>query len=275
MVALSQNMTSQLSKNSNATSLHNQTKIDISQIQEKDVGESFVISCHIQKLETRYDWKYDGCSKCGSKAKLDYPSSICHIYKKIPESIVPKMKIHYLVKDASGSASIIFWDKLAVQLVKKTASELLNLLKEQDDDDDFSNELDLPVGKNVLLKLKLNEYNKKYPTSSISVSQYTICEDLLSQFNEANVETHSEGSSEVQQNVEPVVEGVIPLGTPLEDSTIAVLPQQVTPTAVTHRGKRRITNKRNVVKDDLTTTIHTPSAGLTEERVSKVIKQEK
>ncbi|KAI9125147.1 hypothetical protein K1719_003763 [Acacia pycnantha] len=45
MVALSQPMTSQLSQHSNGASLHNQTKITISQIPEQAIGDSFVIHC--------------------------------------------------------------------------------------------------------------------------------------------------------------------------------------------------------------------------------------
>ncbi|KAI9125335.1 hypothetical protein K1719_003951 [Acacia pycnantha] len=178
----------------------------------------------------------------------------------------PKMKIHYLVRDKTGSASVIFWDKLVVQLVKKTTSELKCLVKE--DEDDFPDELDLPVGKNLLLKLKMNDFNKKHPTSSISVVQYTICEDLLDQFNEANTESLTEGCSEVKATVESVTA----LVTPLDHSTISDLSQYVTPAPI--KGKRRITNKRKGDKDDLTTS-HVFFAGPAEERVTKVIKQEK
>ena len=54
-------------------------------------------------------------------------------------------------------------------------------------DYDFDDDLDLLVGKKIILKLKRNEYNKKYPSSSISMAQYTICEDLLEQFMKAFV----------------------------------------------------------------------------------------
>ncbi|KAI9114219.1 hypothetical protein K1719_014869 [Acacia pycnantha] len=256
MVGLSQTMTSQLSQHSNGASLYNQTKVTISQIPEQAIGDSFVIHCQIHKLETKYDWIYDGCPKCGSKVKSDDPSWICPLCKKQPE---PKMKLHYLVRDKTGSVSVIFWDKLAVQLVKKTASELKCLVKE------------------------MNDFNKKHPTSSISVVQYTICEDLLDQFSEASTRGFSlvnyscslrEGCSEVKATVESVdAESVTPLVTTLDQSTISDLSQHVTPTPI--KGKRRITNKRNGDKDDLTTTSHVFSVGPTEERVTKVIKQEK
>ncbi|KAK4260997.1 hypothetical protein QN277_004053 [Acacia crassicarpa] len=278
MVALSQPKTSQPSQHSNGASLHNQTKVTISQIPEQAIGDSFVIHCQIYKLETKHGWIYDACSKCGSKVKIDDPSWICPLCKKKPDSIEPKMKIHYLVRDQTGSASVIFWDKLDVPLVKKTASELISSLNEKkekdDDDDDIPKELDLPVGKNLLLKLKMNEFNKKYPTSSISVGQYTICEDLSNQFSEAITESSFEGCSEVKATAESVdAESVTPLVTPLDHSTISDLSQHVTPAPI--KGKRRITNKRNVVKDDIPTTSLQSFAGPAEEIVTKVIKQEK
>ncbi|KAI9108307.1 hypothetical protein K1719_020790 [Acacia pycnantha] len=146
------------------------------------------------------------------------------------------------------------------------------------EDDNIPDELDVPVGKNVLLKLKMNDYNKKHPTSSISVSQYTICEDLLNQFNEANAEGIVErvDAQNSAQNifVNHVAEGVTPPVTPLEDSSVSDLSQHATPAPV--KGKRRTSNKRNVViLDDLTATSHVPSTASVEERASKMIKQEK
>ena len=35
-----------------------------------------------------------------------------------------RMKVHYLVGDDSGTASVIFWDRLAMQLIGKSAREL-------------------------------------------------------------------------------------------------------------------------------------------------------
>ncbi|KAI9126311.1 hypothetical protein K1719_002732 [Acacia pycnantha] len=120
----------------------------------------------------------------------------------------------------------------------------------------------------------MNDFNKKHPTSSISVVQYTICEDLLDQFSEANTESLTEGCSEVKATVESVdAESLTPLVTTLDQSSISDLSQHVTHAPI--KGKRRITNKRKGDKDVLTTTSHVFSAGRTEERVTKVIKQEK
>ena len=44
------------------------------------------------------------------------------------------------------------------------------------------------MGKKFMLKLKPNEYNKGNPCSSINVSEFTVCEDLLGQFDAASSE---------------------------------------------------------------------------------------
>ncbi|KAK4259818.1 hypothetical protein QN277_006111 [Acacia crassicarpa] len=87
---------------------------------------------------------------------------------------------------------------------------------------------------------------KKHSTSSISVGQYTICEDLLNQFSEANTESLTKGCSEVKATVETVdAESVTPLVTPLDHSTISDLSQHVNAAPI--KGKRRIYPTRGML----------------------------
>ena len=44
------------------------------------------------------------------------------------------------------------------------------------------------MGKKFLLKLKPNEYNKGHPGSSVNVSAFAVCEDLIGQFDAASSE---------------------------------------------------------------------------------------
>lgn len=37
----------------------------------------------------------------------------------------------------------------------------------------------------MVLRLKLNDYNKMFPNASISVISFMLCENLLNKFNEA------------------------------------------------------------------------------------------
>ena len=45
-------------------------------------------------------------------------------------SLILRLKLHYSVFDSTGSISVVFWDRLAVQLLNKTASQLKFLIKE-------------------------------------------------------------------------------------------------------------------------------------------------
>lgn len=44
------------------------------------------------------------------------------------------------------------------------------------------------VGKKLLIKLRLNKYNVDYPNSSITVSAFTECTNLMGEFEETAVE---------------------------------------------------------------------------------------
>lgn len=39
-----------------------------------------------------------------------------------------RLKVHYLVGDSTGTTSVVFWDKLAHELLNKTAPELKEIL---------------------------------------------------------------------------------------------------------------------------------------------------
>lgn len=49
------------------------------------------------------------------------------------------------------------------------------------------------VGTRVLLKMRRNDYNIRYPNSSVSVTHFVACEDLMDQFDEADDDDQSGG----------------------------------------------------------------------------------
>ncbi|XP_028757285.1 uncharacterized protein LOC114716446 [Neltuma alba] len=104
------------------------------------------------------------------------------------------LKVHYTVMDDSGSASVVFWDNLTVQLVEKTAAELNVIVDNNKNLYGIPKELENLIGKKMMLKMKLNDYNARHSSSSISVSSYTICEDLIEQFMQASNEDELIGS---------------------------------------------------------------------------------
>ncbi|KAK4268223.1 hypothetical protein QN277_024909 [Acacia crassicarpa] len=56
--------------------------------------------------------------------KIQNSPLLCPGCKRAPDSVAPKMKLHCMVKDDSGSASVLFWDKHAVELLNRNALQL-------------------------------------------------------------------------------------------------------------------------------------------------------
>ncbi|XP_054824801.1 uncharacterized protein LOC129322518 [Prosopis cineraria] len=211
------------------------------------------------KLDTRHGWNYDGCTKCAIKTIEQNDSTYCPTCKKKPDSVEPKLKIHYTVEDETGKVTVVFWDKLAVQLLHKTVAELKAILHDDKRTYDFPDELDNLIGKKMILKLKINAYNKKYSNSSISVTQYTECGDLINEFTEANDEGQVEDNSkevsnqhmDKPQNDEPVekhqlsVQQVPQNYVGLEEITITELVKtQLEPAVAQTKGKRKCAAKK-------------------------------
>ncbi|XP_028757320.1 uncharacterized protein LOC114754709 [Neltuma alba] len=276
---LSQPVLTPLSQQSRTSINCNQSPIAISNIKDQPMGETFVIRCIIQKLETRYGWIYQGCSKCGTKLRLENESWICPSCQKKPEFIDHKMKLHYTVKDETGIASIIFWDKLAVELIKNSAAELKVILDEDPEEVDFPKNLDNPVGKSMLLTLKLNDYNKRHPSSSISVMQYHLCEDLMDQFTEASIE-YSQPAVEQSQEHMNVTQGV-PLIAEKDLVSQCVAEEDVTLSNMVNRvkappvkGRKRSVVRKNV-EDAIAEGTNTGSSSSNEQKHVKTIKLEK
>ncbi|XP_054782777.1 replication factor A protein 1-like [Prosopis cineraria] len=284
--------------------MRNTRKINIAQIHDQPAESSFLISCVIIKLDTRNGWNYDGCSKCASKPKPQNGSLYCPLCKKKPASIETKLKLHYTVEDETGKVNVVFWDKLAIQLLGQTATELKVILHEDKRSYDFPYELDQLVGRKMLLKLKLNGYNKEYPSSSISVLQYTECGDLMNQFIEAvDVEEQSdggigEGIKEVSTEEDVVkgektnMENPIVVDNDAKDSPTdfhsndinagldemdvsQLIAAKTVPSTTYMKGKRRNAMKRSAVVDEIekSSQVHASFASLP--KPIKAIKQEK
>ncbi|XP_028778051.1 uncharacterized protein LOC114734595 [Neltuma alba] len=150
LTVLSQQIPSQSSQPSASAMMRNNRRMNISDIEHEAREEAFIINCKVIKLETRHGWSYDGCSKCASKPKEENGSLHCSNYKKKPQSVEPKLKVHYVVEDQSGKTSVIFWDKLVVQLFNKNATEIKLTLEqsgmEEIDEGSSTAEMSPPLG---------------------------------------------------------------------------------------------------------------------------------
>ncbi|XP_028758468.1 uncharacterized protein LOC114717495 [Neltuma alba] len=193
MTCLTQPIPTQSGQPSVDSILRNNRRIDIAELKNQRTDEPFMISCVVMKLETRHGWTYDGCSKCSSKPKLEDANVYGLTCKKILEALEPKYDD----------------DKLAVQLFNNNAAKMKVTLEK----------LDELVGKIMILKLKLNDYNKRYPSSSISALQYT--NDVANDNNTTEVNVNEDVEDGVEYNEDEghrEAENVVPSELPIRQT---------------------------------------------------------
>lgn len=51
----------------------------------------------------------------------------------------------------------------------------------------------MQMGKKLLVRIRISKYNEDNPGSSLNVNEFTLCEDLLNQFNAATSEVIKKG----------------------------------------------------------------------------------
>ncbi|XP_028794361.1 uncharacterized protein LOC114749978 [Neltuma alba] len=257
---ISASLPSQASKASESSLIGKHSLISIVDIAKQAMGDYFWIKCKVIKVDTGHGWKYIGCSRCGSKPKDDDVKQPCNSKscKNKPTTYESKLRVHYTVMDESGKVTIVFFDKLAVQYIGKTAVELeKGLSKDEDGYVDVPGELDHLVGKTLLLKMKLNQYNVDFPHSSIFVATYTEVADLMDEFNRAsdvNEEANDEGFDYVVVDEDLAEGSFVPKSVPCviedkveEDVDFDGVPvSEILPMAMYNKGKRKSVAKKSV-----------------------------
>ncbi|KAI9091201.1 hypothetical protein K1719_028265 [Acacia pycnantha] len=98
----------------------------------------------------------------------------------------PQIKVSDIPLQEVGKyfAVILLFDKHATELLKKTASQLKAEIPENQIRFAFP-KVDNLLGKKMILKMKLNSFNKNHPNSSVSVATYAEATDLSDAFDAA------------------------------------------------------------------------------------------
>ncbi|KAI9089060.1 hypothetical protein K1719_029339 [Acacia pycnantha] len=198
----------------------------------------------------RIGWSEDGIPQVCSSFNPPIPE-VKDLIEREKALLSTVLKIHYTVVDETGCASVIFWDKLASQLLDRSSSELKQLLKYR-----------------LLLKLKRNKFNRKHLAAGISVQQYTLCEDLTEQFNQASTDPETEKPPEATPDIDapPQEESSVHLNpsngssTEPEILTLLQLSQNANPTA--GKGKIKAPLKRTVGETTSSSATQTSSASI-------------
>ncbi|XP_028764311.1 replication protein A 70 kDa DNA-binding subunit-like [Neltuma alba] len=149
----------------------------------------------IQKIEIAYGWTYDGCS-CDRKPVYENDKLKCKSYTNDVLTIEPKFKLHYTVFDSTGICSIIFFNRLACDLIGFSAEQLKTKVAKDKNPGSFPKELSNCMGKEMIVKLKIKESNIRYRNSSMGVIQFSTDKKMLENFTYSAIKGSQPNESE-------------------------------------------------------------------------------
>ncbi|XP_028805310.1 uncharacterized protein LOC114760214 [Neltuma alba] len=107
-----------------------------------------------------------------------------------------RFKLHYTVFDSTGICSIIFFNRLAYDLIGFSAEELKTKVAKDKNPGSFPKELSNCVGKEMIVKLKIKESNIRYRNSSMGVIQFSTDKKMLKNFAYSAIEGSQLNESE-------------------------------------------------------------------------------
>ncbi|XP_065634042.1 uncharacterized protein LOC136069436 isoform X2 [Quercus suber] len=84
----------------------------------------FTCYADIVNIETEFGWNYISCQLCKQKVKQQNNMFWCNSCNSESQFPMPSYKLHIQVKDHTGTASFVLFDKDAEKIIQKTAMEL-------------------------------------------------------------------------------------------------------------------------------------------------------
>ncbi|XP_071691700.1 uncharacterized protein [Rutidosis leptorrhynchoides] len=154
----------------------------------------YVVAADIIVIEPDSTWSYIVCKKCHRTAKtksndvdltLDIDQQLmlkrnCSNCGDNPQ-VALRFKVSVRMSDDTGIATVTIFETIVKKFVTKSAYELQKSLLE---DEDHPSELEALVGQNLLLKVDVKPYNKKYTLEKYTVKDASTDETFFEKFRE-------------------------------------------------------------------------------------------
>nr|POF25161.1 putative replication factor a 73 kda subunit [Quercus suber] len=118
----------------------------------------FTYYADIVNIETEFGWNYISCQLCKRKVKQQNNMFWCNSCNSESQFPMPSYKLQIQVKDHTGTASFVLFDKDAEKIIQKTAMELS--LKNQEPNK-VPQEIQNLLGKSYTFQIKVDDYNVK------------------------------------------------------------------------------------------------------------------
>uniref|UniRef100_A0A7N2M120 Uncharacterized protein n=1 Tax=Quercus lobata TaxID=97700 RepID=A0A7N2M120_QUELO len=118
----------------------------------------FTCYADIVNIETEFGWNYISCQLCKRKVKQQNNMFWCNSCNSESQFPMPSYKLQIQVKDHTGTASFVLFDKDAEKIIQKTAMELSSKNQEPNK---VPQEIQSLLGKSYTFQIKVDDYNVK------------------------------------------------------------------------------------------------------------------
>ncbi|KAD7117854.1 hypothetical protein E3N88_05122 [Mikania micrantha] len=190
--------------------LTNTAFTNIGEICEIIEVKCIVIMGTIKAISKDMCWYYMACDKCNRKVGTKYVTHFkedgsgdfedeklfeCNNHKCNVKVVspVPRFKIQIRVQDITGVVSLTLFDRDVTKLIQKTAREVLDDLKEEDDFGKYPVEINHLLEKKYAFKIEVSEFNLKNNYQVYGILKLTddssVIAELDKRFNIIQVKT--------------------------------------------------------------------------------------
>ncbi|XP_024014487.1 replication protein A 70 kDa DNA-binding subunit B-like [Eutrema salsugineum] len=170
-------------------------------IAASEVGKCVTMAT-IMSIDTEFGWYYMSCKTCSKKV---LPHDMDAMREKYPgrpfkkqlwkcgkcntdvEEVIPAFMLTFRVMDNTGETKFLLFDKLAIEVVNQTASQLTQLVDEIQDPDVLPMSLSNICGKTYLFKVAIESSNIVFNSDTYKVMKIVTQSDLVKEFSEISV----------------------------------------------------------------------------------------
>ncbi|XP_024009298.1 replication protein A 70 kDa DNA-binding subunit B-like [Eutrema salsugineum] len=175
-------------------------------IAASEVGKCVTMAT-IMSIDTEFGWYYMSCKTCSKKV---LPHNMDAMREKYPgrpfkkqlwkcgkcntdvEEVIPafyNMQVHAYIRvmDNTGETKFLLFDKLAMEVVNQTASQLTQSVDEIQDPDVLPMSLSNICGKTYLFKVAIESSNIVFNSDTYKVMKIVTQSDLVKEFSEISV----------------------------------------------------------------------------------------
>ncbi|KAL6582394.1 hypothetical protein OROMI_006408 [Orobanche minor] len=117
----------------------------------------YTVKVYASTIDVRSTWYYNACGNCNTKVNLDANlGDICSNSKcnMAITKIVPRFLLKVVVSDVTATSTFLLFQDVVMQLINRTAEDLLDSLNREGYEECFPDEFDAIIKREYLCKVK-------------------------------------------------------------------------------------------------------------------------